>query len=198
MSNWCITRINITNNDVNELIKFNDLISLWTSKNYMENSFGTDWLGNIVLGAGIGTVDSNLCSDVECRGMITYCELIDNELLIDIESAWRPPLQMLKLLLSKYLPNATLVYDAEESSQNLYETNNPNLKDLYVIEKWSSNQKLDWIEYDREASMSEVISILQRLLNCPNSESLDKMLSLLSQSEYSESISVNKWLWKPL
>ena len=103
MPNWTITRITINHDDGNKLKEFEKLINEWTSKNYMENGFGLQWLGNIVGNSGIGTIDKNLETDLRCRGSITWIECEGNQLLIDTETAWVPMLKMwikLKELLS--------------------------------------------------------------------------------------------------
>ena len=54
-----------------KLEKFYHLLEEWTSKNYKENGFGLNWLGNIVGNSGIGTIDAGKESDLRCRGRLT-------------------------------------------------------------------------------------------------------------------------------
>ena len=157
MPNWCWTRITINHESEKEIEKLNKLIDEWTSKDYMDNGFGHEWLGNIVLGSGVGTVDTNAETDLWCRGSITYREVNGNQLLIDTETAWSPILKMWVKLLEKYLPDAELIYTAEECGCGLYSTNDPSMKDCYYIDCWD----IPDIESDYEAS-EDTVRIQQR------------------------------------
>lgn len=189
MPNWCLTRITINNENQTELEKFDELLNKWTSKNYKENGFGHNWLGNIVGNSGIGTVDENKDTDLRCRGTITYSEVVDDgQLMIDTETAWCPMLKMWAKLLEKYLPNAELIYEAEECGNGLYSTNDPCMKDCYIIDCWD----IASIDSDWEASEETVRKTLQELLGTKETN-VDKLLELLSDSEYDDKISIHKW-----
>lgn len=190
MPNWCFTRINIINhNDDDRIENLYNLIKEWSSNNYVENDFGPQWLGNIVGNSGIGTIDEGKETDLRCRGRLNYIELVEkNQLLIDTETAWSPMLKMWVKILDKYLPNAELIYEAEECGNELYSTNNESLKDKYIIDCWGISE----IESNWEASKEDVINILQKLLNTTE-KNTSILINLLEDSEYNEMMSVHRW-----
>lgn len=188
MPNWCLNRITINHENESKLEKLSKLIDEWTSKDYMENGFGHNWLGNIVLGSGVGTVDTNEETDLRCRGTITYSELYENQLIIDTETAWSPMLQMWVKVLDKYLPDAELIYSAEECGCGLYSTNDPCMKDCYIIDSWD----IDDIDSDWAASEETVRITLQELLDTTETD-IEKLLQMFEDSEHSDNMSIHKW-----
>lgn len=187
MPNWCWTRITI-NADRNRLKSFENKLTEWTSKNYKENGFGLNWLGNVVGNSQIGTVDENKDTDLRCRGSITYTDNLGDQFVIDTETAWAPMLKMWAKLVEKYIPNAELIYTAEESGCALYSTNDLQYKDKYIIDPWD----IDDMEPDYEASKELVVSVLQDLLNTTETD-IDNLLDLLSLSSYSDKIGIHAW-----
>ena len=190
MPNWCLTTITIENANVDELIKFNSLLDKWTSKNYMENDFGLNWLGNVVGNSGIGTVDEGKESDMECRGHIIYRELVNNLLFVETETAWVPMLELWMKLLDKYLPNAELTYTAAEGGCGIYSTNDPTLIGMYYIDSFS-----DEIETETIATENAVRQLLQYLLNTSEPD-IDKLIVLLEGSEYQDELQIHKWEYR--
>ena len=188
MPNWCFNKITINHESETELEKLSKLIDEWTSKDYMENGFGHNWLGNIVLGSGVGTVDTDKETDLRCRGTITYSEVCGNQLIIDTETAWSPMLQMWVKVIDKYLPDAELIYSSEECGCGLYSTNDPCMKDCYIIDSWD----MDDIEPDWEASEETVRKTLQELLDTTETD-VEKLLKMFEESEYSDGMSIHKW-----
>lgn len=188
MANWCFTRITINHESETELEKLDKLLDEWTSKDYMDNGFGHKWLGNIVLGSGVGTVDTNKETDLRCRGWITDHFIEDNQLHIDTETAWNPMLQMWTKVLEKYLPDAELLYEAEECGNEIYSTNDPTMKDCYIIDCCG----IEDVESDWEASEETVRKTLQELLNTTEAD-VEKLIEMLDESEYDECMSIHKW-----
>lgn len=188
MPNWCYTKITINHDDELRLKELENLIEKWTSHNYKENGFGLNWLGNIVGNSGIGTVDKNPETDLRCRGSLIYMENMGDQLVIDTETAWSPMLKMWTKLLEKYLPDAELIYEAEECGCGLHSTNNPCMKDCYIIDSWD----IDDIETDWEASEETVIKTLQKLLNTDETD-IDKLIDMFEESEHSDNMSIHKW-----
>ena len=187
MPNWCYTNITINGNE-NDLKVFNKLLDQWTSRDYMKNGFGHNWLGNIVLGSGIGTVDINPETDIRCRGVITQKQLCDDMLDIQTETAWGPMLDMWVKLVEKFIPDADITYAAEEGGCGIFCTNDPDLVGKYVVDSWTGNIESDW-----EMEEKALIEILQKLMNT-NETDIDKLNSLLYEREYD--ISINKWEYK--
>lgn len=188
MPNWCFTKIVITHDDTNELKVFDKLLDQWTSRNYKTNGFGHNWLGNIVLGSGIGTVDTNPETDFECRGTIDHKEIYMDELIIDTSTAWKPMLRMWVELVNKFIPDANITYTAEESSDDLYYTNDPDLEGKYVIDSWDER-----VESDYEAEESNVIKTLQELLETTESD-VDKLIQMSFDKE--NYVGIHKWEYK--
>lgn len=187
MPNWCLTNITINGNE-NDLKVFDKLLDQWTSRNYMENGFGHEWLGNIVLGSGIGTVNTNPETDIRCRGSITQNQLCDDTLDIQTETAWCPMLDMWVKLVEKFIPDADITYTAEEYGFELFYTNNLDLVGKYVLDSWTED-----IESEYEMEEKTLIEILQKLMDT-NETDIDKLSSLLYEGEYD--ISINKWEYK--
>lgn len=187
MPNWCMNRITINHENVNELEKLNNLINEWTSKNYCDNGFGLNWLGNIVGNSGIDSRD-NGDFNVRCRGTIDYNEIIDNKLLIDTSTAWSPMIKMWKLILEKYLPDAELIYEAEECGCELYWTNDPAMENAYVFDAYDCGD----IESDWEMKEEYLVKELQKLLNTSETN-INKLLDMFDNSEWSEKISIHKY-----
>lgn len=188
MPNWCFTKITINHWNYNELERFDKLLDEWMSKNYMDNGFGLEWLGNIVGNSGIGTITEDGKATYKCRGSLTYKELNDNYLLIETETAWCPMLKMWIALVEKYLPDADIIYSAEECGCGLYSTNDLNIADCYIIDSWD----IDEVESDWEVSEQTLRETLQKLLNSKKRK-IENLLKEFEDSEYSDGMSINKW-----
>lgn len=189
MPNWCMTRISIESNNEEGLENLYKLIEEWTSKNYMENSFGTNWLGNIVLGAGIGTVDAGKDTDVRCRGALCDLDIVSsNQLYIQTETAWVPMLAMWTKVIYKYLPGASLIYESDEEAD--FATNDPELIGKFIIDSWD----IDDVESDWEASKDKVVEILQGLLDTAETD-IDNLIRIFYNSDISDKMSVHRWTY---
>lgn len=188
MPNWCWTRITINHESEIELEKFDKLLDEWTNKDYMDNGFGYNWLGNIVLGSGVGTINTNKETDLRCRGTITEHWIENGTLHIDTETAWSPMLQMWVKILDKYLPDAEWVYEAEECGNGVQCTNDPDLMGKYVIDYYGDKD----IESDWEASKEVVRLTLQELLDTTEID-VEKLIEMVYEDDYD--ISVRKWEW---
>lgn len=190
MPNWCQTRITITHEDENKVVDLYNKIEQWCKTDYKKNGFGNYWLGNIVGNSGIGTVDENPNTDLRCRGMITYLEIIDNQLLVDTETAWTPMLRMWKKLLDEYLLDAELIYTAEECGCEIYYTNDPYMINQYIIDTYD----LENIYSHWDADEEYVIETLQTLLKT-DKDNVDELIEMLLDSKYSDKINIHKWVY---
>ena len=186
MPNWCYTNITINHESEAEVEKLEKFIDEWTSKNYMPNGFDNKWLGNIVLGSGVGTVDTNIETDLRCRGTIIDYYRSGNQLVINTETAWAPMLQMWVKVLEKYLPNAELIYNADECGFDINDTNDPYLVGKYILDYYGDGD----IESDWEASEETVRKTLQELLNTEETD-VEKLIQMVYEDDYD--ISVRKW-----
>lgn len=186
MPNWCYTNITINHENETEVEKLEKLIDEWTSKDYMTNGFGNKWLGNVVLGSGVGTVDTDNATDLRCRGTIIDYYRSGSELVINTETAWSPMLKMWVKVLEKYLPDAELIYSADECGFDINDTNDPELVGKYIIDYWGDVD----IEPDYEASEEVTRKILQELLDTTETD-VEKLIQMVYEDDYD--ISVRKW-----
>lgn len=192
MPNWCNTTITINNKNEKELKDFESKIKEWTSHDYKENGFGLKWLGNIVGNSGIGTIDENQDTDLSCRGWLTDIDNLGSQLLISTETAWVPMLQMWVKLLEKYMPEAELIYQAEEPGLQMYVTNDSSLESTYVLDIFDPVDKLEEIESNWEIDGNSLKEILQDLLETKE-DNLDKLISLFKESDYGEHANISEW-----
>lgn len=184
MPNWCFNCITINYDDSERLENLYNLIEEWTSKEYMESDYGTDWFGNIVLGSGVGSIDLNTDRGLFCRGRLDNIELFPDSLIISTESAWQPCIKMWLKIIEKYLSGATLTYVAEMDDDGEYVTNNPDLIDKYIFDAYDNDDyKSDW-----EMKEDELIKTLQEMLG-----EKDDLLNRFYESEFSNGISIHKW-----
>lgn len=150
MPNWCSNTIVIYEGDKPELEKLYRLITEWTSKNYMKNSFGETWLGNIVLGAGFSI------EDYECRGEIAdvFLDEEDGSLDIETETAWNPMNAMWHAVIEKFAPHCSFdSFSFEPGAAYYHVEHDSNIEtsfgyDYYVDGYLGSHNKcgIDWID----------------------------------------------------
>ena len=186
MPNWCYTNITINHENETEVKKLEKLMDEWTSKDYMTNGFGNKWLGNVVLGSGVGTVDTNKETDLRCRGTIIDYYRTGNELVINTETAWSPMLQMWVKVIEKYLPGAELIYNADDCGFDINDTNDPALVGKYILDYYGDEN----IESDFEASEDTVRETLQKMLDTTETD-VEKLINMAFEDDLD--ISVRKW-----
>ena len=191
MPNWCITYITINHENEQKLKEFEEKLNSLMSKDYIENSFGKTWLGNLVGNSGIGTIDENKVSDLKCRGEITYMENLGNQLVIYTETAWVPMLKLWQKLLEKYLPDGELTYSAEECGCGIYCTNDPAMLDCYLVDIWE-DVGIEGEYYCPGETEESVIEMLQKLLGS-DEEEINVLLEKFENSEYTDKMLIRKW-----
>lgn len=186
MPNWCYTNITINHENETEVEKLEKLIDEWTSKNYMPNGFDNKWLGNVVLGSGVGTVDTDNATDLRCRGSIVDYYRSGNELIISTETAWVPMLKMWVKVLEKYLPDAELIYNAEECGCDISHTNDQTLVGKYILDYYGDGD----FESDWEADEDTVIKTLQKMLDTTETD-VNKLIEMAYNEDLD--ISIHEW-----
>lgn len=193
MPNWCQTYITINHEDESKLKELESIISesIREDKNNDERC-KNNWLGNIVINTGIGTVNKGLDTDLKCNGNITYMDCIDNQLIIYTETAWDPILKIWVKLLDKYLPDAELVYNAEEIGMQLYVTN-----DSYLAGKYNINSTLQLMNSKEDTDEKDIVLNVQKLLKSDESN-INKLLDEFKESELSNNIKINKWEFRDI
>lgn len=203
MPNWCYTRLRITSNNIDKLKELYSNIQEWTSKDYCSNGFGNNWLGNVVGNSGIAKCNfdnaGNMIKDfhtdkdesIACRGTLTELELENDEVIhIGQETAWRTMARMWVLICEKYLgDDYDITFDSEECGCGLYETNDPTIEGLYVIDIWGElPEELNW-ESDWDASKDKVIKFCQEALKTEETD-IDKLLEMAEELDW---VSIHKW-----
>ena len=166
MPNWCST--NYTFNFTSAAKAFCDLVDSWCH-DVAENGFGKCWLGNIVVNSGIseivaGSEESFLIEPhYECRGRIVFMDWADESVNIYTETAWGPMHDMWKAIVEKYVPDANVIYSADECGCGLYQTNDPCLEGKYVVDiMGDDNRVLDEFEsyiYDADDETVKSVAV---------------------------------------
>lgn len=201
MPNWCYT--NITFNGSKKNVEWlNSKLKEWTSKNGMDNGFGLDWLGNIVINSGLANAeDIDNATHPACRGRLIYVDINTSQnsdqaqLIVDTETAWSPMLQMWVKLNEKYNLDLEIIYSAEECGCELYCTNDPCEANKYRIDVW---EDINGVESEWFATESYVVKILQQLLNNKRETNIDRLLKEFYDSDYSDNMSINRWEFVPI
>lgn len=141
----------IQHEDVNKLKQLESRIDEWCENSPFENDFEKYWLGNIVIGSKIGTVDKGLPTDLNCRGRIDWMSTLEEDATLRIETttAWVPLLKMWKRLVEEYLPDAEIVYACEETRRKIFLTNDPVLVGTYVSDGgMNEEEKYEFMSVD--------------------------------------------------
>jgi hypothetical protein len=162
-----------------EVTDFHNKIKEWTSKNYQENGFGVNWLGNVVHGAGLGHRIDSTTDHLRCRGDIVYfgdVEVFKNSnsatFLLDTETAWCPMVLMWdEIIKTMGYKTVGFAYKAEEPGCEIYEVFDPygDFTDKYYVDIFLDgedlkNEKLneiyDWRDYDSDDDLRDVLQAL--------------------------------------
>jgi hypothetical protein len=130
-----------------EMEDFHNKLEEFTSKNYMENGFGTTWLGNIVCGAGLGDRVDSKENRLRCRGNVTYLGDLsgfeeykpDQDVCfqVDTNTAWAPMSKMwVEVIKALGYKTIGFSYQAEECGCELYQTYDPygEFDDKYYVD----------------------------------------------------------------
>lgn len=173
MPNWCMIDYCFYGNK-ESVKKFKQDIDEFTSKNYKENEFGTNWLGNIVLGYGF-PYEGN---DFEFRGKIDeiHMDEDDEKLFISISTAWSPKPEMWDAIIDKHFTNTDggreldYVFVAEEPGFEVYvntDTEGTIFHERYVLYVGDIPEQKDYemiiIENDEQ-----LIATVNRIFNVEN------------------------------
>lgn len=198
MPNWCFTQM-FFHGEKEEIKDFHSKIKEWTSKNYQENGFGVNWLGNVLHGAGLGHRIDSITDQLRCRGDITYLgevemfgEANSATFLLDTETAWEPMTNMWsEVINSQGYKTIVFSYRAEEPGCEVYEIYDPYeyFSDKYYIDIFvdtpdTENKELmylnDWRDYTDDDDLRDA---LQELLNTDESN-LKTLIELAEKYEF--------------
>ena len=181
MPNWCFNNITIKTKDEKTAEALFKNIEEWTSKEFVPSDFGKMWLGNILGNSGIDKDPGH--SDVHCRGRICDYDIQGDTVTLQTESAWDPAISMWFLLIDEMYPGSEVTYTAEESSCDIYWTNDKEVDGTYIID--SSNDEL---ESEWEVSKENTVKILQKFLSTDESD-IEKLIDLAEE----EDVNVHKY-----
>lgn len=198
MPNWCFTSMRFHGNKT-EIEDFHKKLEEFTSTNYMENGFGTMWLGNILCGAGLADRIDNSNEDLRiiCRGQIIYIDDIDYEFEEDVcfnvqyESAWAWIGKMWFELIKTFgYESVGFSFISEEPGNELYQKYDP--YGDFENEKWYVdcyfegddfyNEKLSKFEDNRYYHSDE--ALIKSLQNLLETEETDLEILLEKSGEY--------------
>lgn len=183
MASCCANYIMIKG-EKTELSNLFDLLEEWTDNMVYPTSFGKNWLGNIVIRSGIGTVYENKETDIYCRGHVCEITFEDDEIYIQTESLNRPAIQMWNELCKKYLSEYNLIYSAEDYGNDIFLTNDDAYKDKYILRTASG----EWI---MDAEIDYVYDTIKTIYNVhiPN----DELIKFYEDNKSKADIFVSKW-----
>jgi len=142
MPNWCYTRYTIKTEDKGAKKLFN-LLEKWQEEGtIIKHSWDNNWLGLVV---EKGLEMDPLSEEIECIGWISNLELdCDNKLFVSVNTAWKPMHEMWLMLVDKYIPGANIIYTSIEQNIGIYQTNEPELKNAYIIDSFDSEYDSDY------------------------------------------------------
>lgn len=192
MPNWCFTKHALLGpND--ELKAFADKIEEWTSKNYTDNGFGKNWLGNIVLGAGLETVET-ISDGIPCRGKFCgdwYFE--DGQLWFDTETAWGPMPEMWEKLVEMLAPHCTYHWLATESGCGVFFKDDPDnlcfAGSDYFVDEYHENENEPIIvcgEDDDDLVSEEFLEKKLREYYDDSTSSLQELIARAEDEEFND------------
>lgn len=168
MPNWCTSSIEICCENPEIAKRFEDKVYELTETSYVENGFGRFWLGNIV---GNGRLADNLeefsgidyisKAPFNCRGCIDNICVSDNNVLIDVTSAWTPSISMWNSFCEKFFPKDEFYiwYSAVEPGNDIYVTNNMEDVGTYYVDT------CDGVISENMDSAEVVVLLQKNLLN---------------------------------
>lgn len=141
MPNWCYTDINFYGSK-KDISDFFNRIDEYISKNFRTTDFGTNWLGNILCGFGLGDKIDDPETKLRCRGSLEFISDLDIEdenaasFSITTSTAWGPMIKMWHAIIEKHYANRIeLHWIAEEPNTYLYLTDDKSrYKDSYWVD----------------------------------------------------------------
>ena len=196
MPNWCYSSISIYHNDEEKLKALYENIQKWSKKEFKPNGFdtyGMSWLGNIAGNSGIAkwNKEKDCFEGLRTRGSLQSLYFNNGHISLSTETAWAPMMKMWILICDKYLPDATILYTAEEPGMCIYETNDPDVIGMYYIDVWEPPEEFENEEPVYEAEEDYTIEFLQRAMKTDESD-IEKLLKMADDIE-EPWFAIHKW-----
>lgn len=195
MPNWCSTNMIFYGKNRGLVEDFRNNIRSWISVDGYPNSFGKEWLGNILYHVfGKEFVEKTTYSGyLAYRGQISWLDdyeiSYDKHLgyyyfYLDTETAWVPHLKMWKLVLNKLYPNGEIkyAYSAQEPGCNVNMLWDPDCimrfypDQKYIINSYCNDEIKYGSIYDLNGEIinsKTAINIVKELFNIDCSKYID-------------------------
>ncbi len=185
MANYCNTIIRIlkldTENGKMEMLY--NLLKRWLERDDRENGYVRDWLGNIVMASRLSKHKDDDYYNTGGSVLALENHIEDSgEITVIVESKWIPMLKMWRDLVKEYIPNAEILYTAEEEGCEIYDTNVSSIVGLYNILTCDDDNYY-------ELSEAEAVEVLKDILG----SSCDDIEKLRAMAIKREDINVFQW-----
>lgn len=196
MPNWCSTTFKFHGSE-KDLEIFDKKITEWTSQNYADNGFGSEWLGNVLYGAGlqdrIDNPDPEKC--LSCRGNIVGWTSGGKVMDMWVESAWVPMAKMWVEVIKVLGLNIDFSFSAEEPGCELYWNYDPGYGDFDDLEVHICIDLADegFEEYTTEEDALEMLNNLYNLNATDLDSAIAKCQDLVKSDD--DYISINRFLF---
>ena len=210
MPNWCYSRIKFTGDykSVKKLYTFiTDQFNIPFEREPMHFDKNT-FLGTFLERAELDS------ENFRCRGQITdwpeppepcaddsgNCEIV-----ICTETAWCPMIAMWLAIIKKISPSVQFFYASEECGMGIYQSNDPDYVDNYVVDTWIGSRETIPAEvqgtmfgepyYEDEVSENTLRDELLKVFPDGIDDSTDDLINRLSDLDFGDDngTSVHKW-----
>lgn len=196
MPNWCSTTFKFHGSE-KDLEIFDKKITEWTSKSYTESDFGSEWLGNILYGAGLQDRIDNPDPEkyLACRGNIVGWTSGGKVMDMWVESAWVPMAKMWVEVIKVLGLNIDFSFSAEEPGCELYWNYDPGYGDFDDLEVHICIDLADegFEEYTTEEDALEMLNNLYNLNATDLDSAIAKCQDLIKSDD--DYISINRFLF---
>lgn len=176
MPNWCSTTFKFHGSE-KDLEIFDKKITEWTSKSYTESDFGSEWLGNILYGAGLQDRIDNPDPEkyLACRGNIIGWSSGEKVVEMWVESAWVPMAKMWVEVIKSLGLNIDFTFSAEEPGCDLFWIYDPNGRGDWDLDQIYIDAEFDGKSFCDYTTEEDAIDILNQLLKT-NANDLDTLI----------------------
>lgn len=187
MPNWCFSSYAAEGpkDQIQKLYDMMTSLAAMPAPGLIENGFGSNWLGNLVMAMGVNPLEQN---NFRCRGSFSNLDLCNGVLTFDTETAWCEADDTRRLIEEKF-PGVHLYFIAEEFAMEYWVTNDLNGK--YFPEKYyfvTEDYEDDGNYYETLPDLLDAIKAATGLTGMLTFEECDKALSNYRDGDYSYSL----------
>ena len=196
MPNWCST-IYRFHGDRNEIVSFRNKIVEWMDADFVQTSFGKNWLGNILYGAGLQDRidDDNQDRMLGCRGIISEISDIhpDGTFEVVTLTAWIPMAKMWNEVIKALGYGIKFAFQAVEHGCCLYWIYDPGFDDFGddLVHIYAN---INGVRYEGGATEKDAVDTLNSYyhLNATNLDSAIVMCEELVKND-NDFVSINRF-----